>query len=209
MAGALVALLLRRGPAVKFAFNLAQFALVTSVLIAIVHPAASADPGFGWITWVAVLAASQIGSVLTTAQILAAIVLTEGKVSRDQVREMFGLDQAVTIVGTAMALVWGIVWIERPEATPLLLIPILTASIGYRAYVQERDGDEKVKTLYLGQPNPLRITRGRRRAQGSAGTSARGLPRRTGRGHSVPCRRWSAVAHQPRPGHCPRGDGAA
>src|ERR1700712_2738435 len=29
MAGALLALLLRRGPAVKFAFNLAQFALVT------------------------------------------------------------------------------------------------------------------------------------------------------------------------------------
>ena len=148
MAGALVALLLRRGPAVKFAFNLAQFALVTSVLIAIVHLAASADSGFGWITWLAVLAASQIGSVLTTAQILAAIVLTEGKVSRNQVREMFGLDQAVTIVGTAMALVWCIVWIERPEATPLLLIPILTASIGYRAYVQERDGHEKVKTLY-------------------------------------------------------------
>ena len=148
MAGALVALLLRRGPAVKFAFNLAQFALVTSVLIVIVHLAASTDSGFGWITWVAVLAASQMGSVLTTAQILAAIVLTEGKVSRDQVREMFGLDQAVTIVGTAIALVWGVVWIERPEATPLLLIPILTASLGYRAYVQERDGHEKVKTLY-------------------------------------------------------------
>ena len=148
MAGALVALLLRRAPAVKFAFNLAQFALVTSVLIVIVHLAASTDSGFGWITWGAVLAASQIGSVLTTAQILAAIVLTEGKVSRDQVRQMFGLDQAVTIVGTAMALVCGIVWIERPEATPLLLIPILIASVGYRAYVQEREGHEKVKTLY-------------------------------------------------------------
>ena len=79
MAGTLVALLLRRGPAVKFAFNLAQFALVTSVLILIVHVAASADPGFGWITWGAVLVASLIGSVLTTAQILAAIVLTEGR----------------------------------------------------------------------------------------------------------------------------------
>ena len=79
MAGALVALLLRRVPAVKFAFNLAQFALVTSVLIVVVHLAASADPGFGWITWGAVLAASQIGGVLTIAQILAAIVLTEGQ----------------------------------------------------------------------------------------------------------------------------------
>src|SRR6478735_6275334 len=57
-------------------------ALVTSVLIVIVHLAASTDPGFGWITWGAVIAAAQIGSVLTTAQILAAIVLTSGQVSR-------------------------------------------------------------------------------------------------------------------------------
>ena len=148
MAGALVALLLRRASAVKFVFNLAQFALVTSVLIVIVHLAASTDPGFGWITWGAVLAAAQIGSVLTTAQILAAIVLTSGQVSGHQVREMFGLDHAVTVVGTAIALLCGIVWIERPEATPLLLIPILIAFTGYRAYVQEREGHEKVKTLY-------------------------------------------------------------
>ena len=47
-----------------------------------------------------------------------------------------------------MALVCGIVWIERPEATPLLLIPIVIAFLGYRAYVQEREGHEKVKTLY-------------------------------------------------------------
>ena len=209
MAGALVALLLRRAPAVKFAFNLAQFALVTSVLIVVVHLAASTDPGFGWITWAAVLAASQMGSVLTTAQILAAIVLTEGYVSRDQVRQMFGLDQAVTIVGTAMALVCGVVWIERPEAMPLLLIPILIASVGYRAYVLEREGHEKVKTPLRGEPNPVRIARGRRRARGPARTGARGLPRRAGRGRPVRCRRWRAVAHQPRPGHRPRGDGAA
>ena len=61
---------------------------------------------------------------------------------------MFGLDLAVTITGTAMALVCGILWIERPEATPLLLIPILIAFVGYRAYVKERQGHEKVKTLY-------------------------------------------------------------
>ena len=118
------------------------------MLIVVVHLAASADPGFGWITWGAVLAATQLGGVLTILQILAAIVLTEGRVSRDQVREMFGLDLVVTLTGTAMALVGSILWIERPEATPLLLIPILIAFLGYRAYVQERQGREKVKVLY-------------------------------------------------------------
>ena len=92
--------------------------------------------------------ATQLGGVLAIVQILAAMVLTEGHVSRDQVRQMFGMDLVVTMTGTAMALVVGILWIERPEATPLLLIPILVAFVGYRAYVRERQGHEKVKFLY-------------------------------------------------------------
>ncbi len=146
--GMFVAMASRRLTPVKFAFNLAQFSLVSSVLIVVVHLAASADPGFGWITWGSVLAASQLGGVLTILQMLAAIVLTEGLVSREQVREMFGLDLVVTLTGTAMALVCSILWIERPEATPLLLLPVLIALLGYRAYVQERQGREKVTTLF-------------------------------------------------------------
>jgi diguanylate cyclase (GGDEF)-like protein len=152
MGGVLLALLLRRTSAVKVAFNLAQFALVTAALIVAVHLAADADPAFGWLTWGVVLVASQVGSVLTTAQILAAMSLTEGKLSRGQVRAMFGLDQAVTLVGTALALVGGIVWIERPDAAPLLVIPILLAFLGCRAYIHEREGHEKVKTLYEASP---------------------------------------------------------
>src|SRR3954447_17877278 len=91
VSGSLIALLARRLPGVKFCFNLAQFAFVSSVLIIVVHLAATVDPGFGWITWAAILAATQIGGVLTIAQILCAIVLTEGHVSRDQVRQMFGM----------------------------------------------------------------------------------------------------------------------
>ena len=86
--------------------------------------------------------------MLTIAQILCAIVLTEGHVSRDQVRQMFGMDLVVTVTGTAMALVCSILWIERPEAAPLLLVPIMVAFLGYRAYVRERQGHEKVKFLY-------------------------------------------------------------
>jgi diguanylate cyclase (GGDEF)-like protein len=148
VAGTLVALLLRRVSPVKSAFNLAQYALVVSVLIIVVHLAASVDPGFGWITWGAALAAGQITGVLTVAQIVAARALTEGRVSRAQVREMFGLDFAVTAMSTALALVCALLWIERPEATPLLLIPILIAFVGYRAYLRERQDHEKVKVLY-------------------------------------------------------------
>ncbi len=61
---------------------------------------------------------------------------------------MFGMDLVVTITGTALALVCAILWVERPEAAPLLAIPILIAFLGYRAYVRERQGHEKVKFLY-------------------------------------------------------------
>ena len=146
--GSLVALLLRRMPAVKFFFNLAQFALVSAVLLMIVHFAADIDPGFGWPTWAAVLAATQIGGVLTILAIIGAIVLTEGRIARDQVRQMFGMDFVVTVTGTAMALVCSILWVERPAAAPLLAVPIVVAFLGYRAYVAERQGHEKVKFLY-------------------------------------------------------------
>ena len=93
LAGLLVALALRQMPPVKLAFNLAQYALMTAVLILVVHFAASVDPAFGWTMWGAVIAATQIGGVLAIVQILAAMVLTEGHhVSRDQVRQMFGMD---------------------------------------------------------------------------------------------------------------------
>src|SRR3954470_11727906 len=48
--GTVVALILRRLPFVKFCFNLAQLALVSSVMIVVVHVAAKADPGFGWLS---------------------------------------------------------------------------------------------------------------------------------------------------------------
>ncbi len=148
LSGTVVALLLRRLPAVKFCFNLAQLALVTCVMLLVVHVAAQADPGFGWLTWGSVLLATQLGGVLTIAHIIAAIALTEGHVSRDQVRQMFGMDFVVTITGTALALVCSILWVERPLAAPLLLVPIMVAFLGYRAYVRERQGHEKVKFLY-------------------------------------------------------------
>ena len=172
------------------------------------HFAAQIDPGFGWLTWAAVLLATQLGGVLTIAQILAAIVLTEGHVSRDQVRQMFGMDFVVTVTGTAMALVCSILWIERPEAAPLLLVPILVAFLGYRAYVAERQGHEKVKFLYEANRTLSESPEVADRPRGPARARAGGLPGRAGRGHPLRRRRRRAAAHRPRPGHRARGDGA-
>src|SRR4051795_2514968 len=143
-----LALALRRLPAVKLAFNIAQFALITCVAELVVRGAAGLDHGFGWWTWVGVLAATELGGLITIALVVVAIFLTERHITRGQIRQMFGMDLLVTITSSAMALVCAVLWVVRPEATPLLLIPVLVAFIGYRAYVAERQGHEKVKFLY-------------------------------------------------------------
>src|SRR3954447_22149927 len=143
-----LALALRRLPAVKLAFNIAQFALITCVAELVVRGAAGLDHGFGWWTWAGVLAATQVGGLITIALLVAAIFLTERHITRAQIRQMFGMDLLVTITSTAMALICAILWVVRPEATPLLVIPVLVAFAGYRAYVAERQGHEKVKFLY-------------------------------------------------------------
>jgi diguanylate cyclase (GGDEF)-like protein len=146
--GAAAAFGLRRLPPVKLAFNIAQYALITGVSVVVARIGIGLDPGFGWLSWLAVLVATQAGGLITIGLLLAAIALTEGRVSRDQVRQMFGMDLVVTATSTAMALICTVLWVARPEATPLLLIPILVAFFGYRAYVAERQGHERVKFLY-------------------------------------------------------------
>ena len=113
------------------------------------HLAAQLDPGFGWITWGAVLLATQLGGVLTIAQILCRDRAHRGPRLARPGPQMFGMDFVVTVTGTAMALVC-LDPLDRAAraATPLLLVPILVAFLGYRAYVQERQGHEKVKFLY-------------------------------------------------------------
>ena len=59
-----------------------------------------------------------------------------------------------------------------------------------------------------GQPDAVRVARGRGRPRGPARARARGLPGRAGRGDPVRLRRRRAAADRPRPGHRARGDGA-
>jgi len=44
---------------------------------------------------------------------------------------MFGMDLIVTATSTAMALICTVLWVARPEAMPLLVIPILVAFFGF------------------------------------------------------------------------------
>ena len=147
-AGSVVALALRRLPPLKFVFNLMQFVLATALGYVVVHVIAGPGAEFGPWVWLGVLVALQFGGLVTIALITAAMWMTEGSLSREQVRQMFGMDAVVTATNTSLALLLAVILVEEPRAAPILLIPIGIAFLGYRSYVNERQRHEKLEFLY-------------------------------------------------------------
>ena len=144
--GSAVALWFRRLPAIKFAFNLSQFVFITCVGLLVVH--AAAGDAFGPRAWLGVYAATQLGGVLTIALLSAVIWLAERSLTREQVRQMFGMDAVVTVTNTSLALLLAVVIVDRPPAAPIFLVPLVVAFLGYRNYLAERQRHEKLEFLY-------------------------------------------------------------
>ena len=76
----------------------------TALGYVVVHVIAGPEPEFGPWVWLGVLVALQLGGLVTIALIAAAMWMTEGSLSREQVRQMFGMDAVVTATNTSLAL---------------------------------------------------------------------------------------------------------
>jgi diguanylate cyclase (GGDEF)-like protein len=147
--GTAVPLLLdRRLPPVKVAFNLAQFALTACVAEMTLHALAGADSSLGPTMWMAVLVAVESSALLTVSLISAAIAISEGKLPRGKLSEMFTMDLGVTVTNTSLALVAAIIVSTDARAVPLILIPATTVFSAYRAYLAERQRHERLEFLY-------------------------------------------------------------
>jgi diguanylate cyclase (GGDEF)-like protein len=146
--GSAVALAFRRLPALKVVFNLAQHTFSAALGFVVVHLIAGAEPTFGPLVWLGVFVAVQLGGLVTIALIASAMWITEGTISREQVRQMFGMDAVVTATNTSLALLLAVILIEEPRAAPILVIPLGIALYGYRIYVAERQRHEKLEFLY-------------------------------------------------------------
>jgi diguanylate cyclase (GGDEF)-like protein len=146
--GSAVALVFRKLPAIKFAFNLAQHTFSVALGFVVVHLIAGAAPTFGPLVWLGVFVAVQLGGLVTIALIATAMWITEGTISREQVRQMFGMDAVVTATNTSLALLLAVILVEEPRAAPILAIPLGIALYGYRIYVSERQRHEKLEFLY-------------------------------------------------------------
>jgi diguanylate cyclase (GGDEF)-like protein len=145
---AVVLLLDRRLPPIKFIFNVAQFALATCIAVLVVHALAPASGAVGPQMWIATLLATQAAGVVTVVLIAAAISLSEGPVKLKTIGLMFSMDLVVTMSNTSLGLCGAVLTADDPRALPLLVVPSATLFAAYRAYLSERERHKRLEFLY-------------------------------------------------------------
>jgi diguanylate cyclase (GGDEF)-like protein len=145
---AVVLVLDRRLPPIKFIFNLAQFALTTCIAVLVLHALAPASGEMGPQMWIATLLATQAGGAVAILLIAAAISLSEGLVKLGTIAHMFSMDMVVTLSNTSLGLCGAVLTADDPRSLPLLVIPSATLFAAYRAYLSERERHKRLEFLY-------------------------------------------------------------
>ncbi|HEY0444269.1 MAG TPA: diguanylate cyclase, partial [Candidatus Limnocylindrales bacterium] len=132
----------------KLAFNLSDVALNGTIALAIFHAMAdlTGPPGPG--SWLAAFTATLVTSVVAAIAIAGAISLSGGAPQFQKLPEMLQFGGLVALANTSLALLAvSILWIHT-EAIWLLVVPVATLFIAYRAYVSEREKHERLELLY-------------------------------------------------------------
>ena len=145
---ALTLLLDRRLPPIKLVFNLGQFALSVCLATIICYWLAPVGTGWGPQIAIAVIVGAQVSATTCVALIGAAISLSEGWLGIRQLGRMFATDLTVTVTNSSLGLVAALIVSTEPWALPLLVVPLLTVFLAYRAYVTERKRGERLEFLY-------------------------------------------------------------
>jgi diguanylate cyclase (GGDEF)-like protein len=149
LVGPIVVLLIdRRLPAIKVVFNIAQFTLATCLAVIVFQELAATADGFGPAVWLYALLATQISAFVTVLLIGAAISLSEGLLGAKALGRMLLMDLTVTITNSNLALAGAVIVVYDPRALPLLVVPLVTVFLAYRAYATERQRHESLEFLY-------------------------------------------------------------
>jgi signal transduction histidine kinase len=138
----------RRQQAVKFAFNIGQFAVQTSLAILVFRPIAALGNPIGPAGWVAAIAAALLALIAAEAMINAVIRLTGGKLSFKETFEVMMLSATATVMNTATALIGVILLYYYTAAAWLTAVPPVILYVAYRAYVSQREESDRLGSLY-------------------------------------------------------------
>ena len=132
----------------KIAFNLANFAFTAMIAISLFH-ALGAEAGIvGPATWLATFVAMLVASTIASTTIATAISMSGGAPQFQKLPEMIEFGSLVALANTSLALLAVTVMWVNAMAIWLLVIPLTTLLVAYRAYVSEREKHERLELLY-------------------------------------------------------------
>jgi signal transduction histidine kinase len=143
-----IALLLRRQQAVKFAFNLGQFAVQTALAILVFRPIVSFGDELGPAGWMAAVWAALVALFVAEVMIYSVIRLSGGRLSVKEAYEVMILSALATIMNTATALIGVVLLVREPRSAWLTAVPPVILYVAYRAYVNQREESGRLESLY-------------------------------------------------------------
>ncbi|MGH2910529.1 MAG: putative bifunctional diguanylate cyclase/phosphodiesterase, partial [Solirubrobacteraceae bacterium] len=146
--GRACALLILRLPAIRLAFNAAQFAL-GGALAEITFHAVSAGAGTGSPrVWLAAALAATAASACAVLMITAAVSFSEGRLSLDRVVASLRTDLTVTLANTSLGLCAAGLVQQDWRTAVLLVVPVAGMFLTMRAYAAERARHGRLEFLY-------------------------------------------------------------
>jgi diguanylate cyclase (GGDEF)-like protein len=148
LVGSAVALAWFRQPPLKFAFNLVNFGLGATAALVVFHLIATPNGTPDITDWVAAFAATLTTTVLSAVTIATAISLSGGAPQFQKLPQMIQFGGLVAVANTSLALLAvSILWVD-PALLWLLVVPLVTVFLAYRAYLSEREKGERLEFLY-------------------------------------------------------------
>ena len=148
LVGSAAALAWSRQTPLKFAFNLTNFGLGATAALTVFHALATPTTIPTVSDWLAAFLATLTTTVLSALTVATAISLSGGAPQFQKLPQMIQFGGLVAVANTSLALLavsilwldWRLVW--------LLVVPLLTVFLAYRAYLSEREKGERLEFLY-------------------------------------------------------------
>ncbi len=138
----------RRQTAVKAAFNLANFAVTTTVAIVVTRAILAPGHQLGLVAWGTAALAALVYASLSSLTVNIAIALSENRVEPLRQLQAFLMLLGSSLTNLSLGLVAATVLDYRPQAAWILIIPAATVFLAYKAYIREREKHEILEFLY-------------------------------------------------------------
>ena len=148
LTGSAVALAWFRQPLLKLVFNLTNFGLGAIAALAVFHILATPTGTPGPTDWIAAFAATLTTTVLSALTIATAISLSGGAPQFQKLPQMIQFGGLVAVANTSLALLAVSILGIEPSLMWLLVVPLVTVFLAYRAYLSEREKGERLEFLY-------------------------------------------------------------